>query len=335
MSADGHTGDGMPWLASTVGLAARRPSTNRDAQITKQPPGLALEYSIHELSGTCHRDASEVLGTLSDLGIPLEQQRYGSRIYRTRWEGLHAVTVQADNKMGSSEVHVRIPGQACEHLGLVNLLSLATLLDLKVTRLDAAVDYCPFTPRHLLEAFNRGLARTHAQKAGWDTSTTGDTFTLGSRRSDASLRCYDMRGYTRTEVELRRGHAQEFLARLFASSEVDHPALFLGAIRSVVDFVDATQDENISRCRLLPFWSDFVALFQKIRLAPARALATARTYRDRARKQMGAMFYTYVASSVLDLGMSWMQVVGELYQYGARQAKTRHRMVLSHGVVTI
>lgn len=329
-------GSGAPRRVLPLRSTARRPHTNRDAHLTKPPPPpIQLEFLIHELTGTCKRETAEVIATLADFGIPLEEQRYGSRIYRRRWQGMHAVTVQADNKMGSDEVHVRIPGQACEALGLVNLLSLATLLDLKTTRLDGAVDYCPFTPRHLLEAHLRGLVRTHSQTQEWDSSPTGDTFGLGSGRSDASLRCYDRRGYTRTEFQLRRGHAQEFLARLFSSHEDEHPALFLGAIRAIVDFVDATQDENISRCDLLPFWSDFVGMFQAIRLAPARALATARTYRDRARKQMAAMFYTYVASSILDLDMNWMQVVGELYQYGARQAKTRHRMLLSHGVVTM
>lgn len=318
------------------GVSVRRPHTNRDAHLTKPPPPpIQLEFLIHELTGTCKREIAEVIATLGAFDIPLEEQRYGSRIYRRRWEGLHSVTVQADNKMGSKEVHVRIPGQACEALGLVNLLSLATLLDLKTTRLDGAVDYCPFTPRHLLEAHLRGLVRTHSQTQEWDSSPTGDTFGLGSGSSDASLRCYDRRGYTRTEFQLRRGHAQEFLARMFSATEDEHPALFLGAIRSIVDFVDSTQDENISRCDLLPFWSDFVGMFQRIRLAPARVLATARTYRDRARKQMAAMFYTYVASSILDLDMNWMTVVGELYQYGARQAKTRHRMLLSHGVLTV
>lgn len=333
----------MPLACASLRLGAERegaeregrPPTNRDVQITKPSPVPLLEFSIHELTGTCKREQAEVLDLLGEFGIPLEEQPYGSRIYRKRWQGMHSVTVQADNKMGSSEVHVRIPGQACEFLGRVKLLSIATLLDLKVTRLDAAVDYCPFTPEHLLEAHRHGLVRSHAQTYDWKSNPQGDTFSLGSRQSDVSMRCYNMRGFTRTELELRRGHAQEFLVGMFASSESEIPALFLGALRSLVDFVDTRQDANISRCSLLPFWADFVGMFQKLRLAPARVIATAKVYRDRARKQMAAMFYTYVSSSVLDLDMSWIQAAGELYQYGARQAKTRHRMLLSHGVVTI
>jgi len=270
-----------------------------------------------------------VLGTLTEFGISLEAQTYGSRIYRQRWLGEFGVTLQADNKMGSDELHVRIPGQACEHLGLVQLLSLGTLLNLKPTRLDAAIDYCPFTPRHLLHAQELGLSRTHAQSHRWASSPEGDTFYLGSGKSDVSLRCYNSRGFTRSELQLRRGHAQEFFAGLMSRDESEFPALFLGALRSLVDFVNVDACENISRAPLLPFWRSFVGMFDKLRIAPARAVPVVEKYLTQARKY-AAMFHVY-ASLVAREGRSLTSVLGELYTHGSGHLKPHHRLLLARG----
>ncbi len=315
----------------------RLPPTNRGVEITK-PSGLPvepmLEFTVHELTGTTRCTPEEVEGTLSEFGISLEENKTGSRNYRRLWSGDFGSSVETDNKFGTDESRVRIPGQACEHLGLVNLLSLATLLNLNVTRLDAATDYCPFTPRHLLQATDMGLTRTHAQTHGWDSNNDGDTFTLGSRKSDVYLRCYDMRGYTRTELELKRGHAREFLAALMSRDMDEFPALFLGAIRSCVDFVDSGACENISRAPLLPFWREFVGMFERVRLAPARVQPVVEKYLRQARKYAG-MFHVY-ASLVASPGRPLAHVLGELYSHGAEHLKPHHRLLLRRSqVVTV
>ncbi len=320
----------IPHRNARVGVCAGRlPPTNRGVEITEplgSPPDFLLEFTVHELTGTTRCTVDEVIGTLLEFGVLLERQEYGSRNYRQRWLGEFGVTVQTDNKFGSDEVHVRIPGQACEHLGLVNLLSLATLLNLKATRLDAATDYCPFTPRHLLQARDMGLTRTHAQAHAFMSNADGDTFTLGSRSSDVFLRCYDMRGYTRTELELKRGHAREFLAGLMSRDESEFPALFLGALRSHVDFVDTGACENISRAPLLPFWRAFVGMFERVKLAPARVQSSAEKYLVQARKY-AAMFHVY-ASLETRSGRPLVSVLTELYTHGAQRLKTHHRLLL-------
>ncbi len=320
-----------PW-SGVVGAPPWLPPTNRGVEITEQPcspPDPLLEFTLHELTGTSRCTEDEVLGTLLEFGISLEPQQYGSRIYRRRWLGDFGVTLQADNKMGSDELHVRIPGQACEHLGLVQLLSLATLLNLKVTRLDAAIDHCPFTPRHLLHAQEMGLSRTHAQAHGWASNIEGDTFTLGSRKSDVFLRCYDRRGFTRTELEFKRGHAQEFLAGLMSRTDDEFPALFLGALRSFVDFVNRDASENISRAPLLPFWKSFVGMVHKVKTAPARAVAVVEKYLRQARKYAG-MFHVY-ASLVSREGRPLTSVLNELYTHGSNHLKPHHRLLLARG----
>lgn len=336
-SAARRTGGGAPRRVPTESMSARLPPTNRGVEITHSsgsPSGSLLEFSVHDLTGTTRCTVEEVIGTLSEFGILLEQQERGSRNYRRRWSGEFGVTVQTDNKFGTDEVHLRIPGQACEHLGLVNLLSLVTLVDLKPTRIDGAIDYCPFTPRHLLQAREMGLTRTHAQAHAFMSNGEGDTFTLGSRSSDVFLRCYDMRGYTRTELELKRGHAREFLAALMSRDMDEFPALFLGALRSHVDFVDSGACENISRAPLLPFWRDFVGMFKKVRLAPARVQSVTEKYLRQARKYAG-MFHVY-ASLVASPGRPLAHVLGELYSHGAEHLKPHHRLLLRRSqVVTV
>ncbi len=307
----------------------RLPSTNRAVEITGSPDGFTevlLEFAVHELTGTTRCTVDEVLGTLSEFGVSVEEQQYGSRMYRRRWVGEFGVTVQTENKMGSDEVHVRLPGQSCEHLGLVQLLSLGTLLNLKVTRLDAAIDYCPFTPRHLLMAQESGLVRTHAQAYHWHVNADGDTFELGSRTSDVFLRCYDRRGYTRTELELKRGHAQKFLAEMMARDVSEFPALFLGALRSHVDFVDVGACENISRAPLLPFWRSFVGMFERVKLAPARAVPVVDKYLRQVRKY-AAMFHVYGVLAAR-AGVPLVSALTELWTHGSGHLKTRHRLML-------
>lgn len=317
-------------MARVGARPVRLPPTNRGVEITGSSDGLAdllLEFAIHELTGTTRCTLDEVLGTLAEFGFPVDEQRYGSRLYRRRWVGEFGVTVQAENKMRSDEVHVRIPGEACDHLGLVNIISLGTLLNLKPTRIDTAIDHCPFTPEHLLTAQKLGFVRTHAQGYGWASNDEGDTFTLGSRKSDVYLRCYDRRGFTRTELELKRGHAQEFFAALMARDVSEFPALFLGALRSHVDFVDSGACENISRAPLLPFWRSFVGMFERVRLAPARAVPVVEKYLRQARKY-AAMFHVYGALLARE-GFPLVTALSELWTHGGAHLKPHHHRLLA------
>jgi hypothetical protein len=140
------------------------------------------------------------------------------------------------------------------------------------------------------------------------------------------LRCYNSRGYTRVELQMRRGHARNFLANLFARSLEELPELALGAVRSFVDFVDTTADKNISRCPLLPFWSDFVGLIEKVRLAPPRPPASLTKYLQHVRKQAG-MFWTYLASLSV-MGLSRSHVLSEFLEHGAAKMTDRQRFLV-------
>jgi hypothetical protein len=174
-----------------------------------------------------------------------------------------------------------------------------------------------------------GLIRTHAREGALRDNPAGDTFYLGSDKSDIMLRCYNMRGFTRSELQLRRGHAQKFLAGLMSRTDDEFPLLFLGALRSFVDFVNTDACENISRAPLLPFWESFVGMVDKVKLAPARAVAVVEKYLRQARKYAG-MFHVY-ASLVSREGRPLTSVLNELYTHGSNHLKPHHRLLLARG----
>jgi DNA relaxase NicK len=192
--------------------------------------------------------------------------------------------------------------------------------------LHAAIDYCPFKPWALYEARARGLIRTHAQVGEMILGDDGDTFYLGSKMSDVRLCCYDKRGFTRSELRFRNGHARLFLAELMARSAEQLAELALGALRAFVDFVDSREDSNISRCSLLPFWSDFIGRFEAVRVAPKKAAASLGAFLLHVRKQ-AATFRTYVACMVAQ-GNTPEHVAREFLAHGEVKMGTRHRSLI-------
>lgn len=173
---------------------------------------------------------------------------------------------------GRPECCIDVPGAACEQIGAEGV---AWFLEQgwKATRLDLAVDGCPFTPRMVRSAWVAGDVRTRVKVARdalesrawraceWSEHPTGDLFGMGRRVSEQYARCYDRRGSTRFELELKGGTA-------VAASELVRDALQGGArsfiltavslIRRFVDFVSAESDTNASRRELLGWWLRFV-----------------------------------------------------------------------------
>lgn len=230
-----------------------------------------------------------VYGYLADfLGESVEVRDGGRHGYTTT----HAVgPVLIWSSASRPEVCVDVSGSGCEVLGLERLAVIFWGLALKVSRIDVAVDGCPFTPEQLRREWMRDRVRTVARQpnvkaleergyqlrpefdgvrtCGWYESATGSTFTMGSRQSAQFARVYDRRGSTRFEVEVKHRAAPVAALRLFGS--VDDPAAFsssvLGLVRGFVDFVDTDRDSNVARAPLLPFWEAFCGAVARARLS--------------------------------------------------------------------
>jgi len=176
-------------------------------------------------------------------------------------------------------VCVDFSGSACEELGPVRVGRLHVGLGLRASRFDWAIDHCPFTPAMLRDEWQAGNVRTRAkvpEKArpdrqwrtcDWRSNAKGDTFYMGSRHSTQYGRCYDERGWTRLELELSDAPAAAAAGEFFAAVAMRDVVLLreraLSWVRRFVDFVDPSEEANISRAPLIDFWARFVQGVEK------------------------------------------------------------------------
>jgi hypothetical protein len=97
--------------------------------------------------------------------------------------------------------------------------------------------------------------RQHHRTCDWRSSPTGDTFYMGSRQSTQFARCYNSRGFTRFEIELKQERAAQTMTALCEGSPLS--STLGAAIAQFVKFVDL-DDTNRHRCTVLPFWQKFL-----------------------------------------------------------------------------
>lgn len=97
-------------------------------------------------------------------------------------------------------LHIQLPGQALQALGVAKALRICHELDGSVSRIDIAVD-CKgkSDPKDVYDAYQAGKAITRAQKCVMLTGTEGTTVYTGSRFSERFLRVYDKAAQTKTE----------------------------------------------------------------------------------------------------------------------------------------
>ena len=173
----------------------------------------------------------------------------------------------------------------------------------------------------------------------------GETYYLGSGKSDTQLRIYDKRAerlqkgkdvdadhWTRCELQFRRKRA-DAAGRLFSTVKDNCQAVmvkFAGILRSHVEFKDVSWDTNRARWPVARWWARFLGFAEKARLAVVQA--EAKTLED-----VRSWFACQVAPSVamLEEGMgfdeAWAFVFAEV-QEGRQRWGPRHRAILSASV---
>lgn len=253
------------------------PSTKRGAVLTTDARDAGLELGIHWLSGTVPPRAElAVDDVLAFVSLQLEGADWevldrGLNGYTSTYRTAFGVRVLTNDSRPEMGIHLIIDGEACEALGYQRLRSIFRGLPLRASRIDLALDNCPFQPRTLKDEWLKDNVRTACKpernplpgregirKCHWHASPRGDTFYMGSRTSTAFARCYNQRGFTRLELEMKRERADRVAPEVF-EGPARLKAIMLGLVRSFADFVDAKCDKNRSRCPLLPFWDAFLA----------------------------------------------------------------------------
>lgn len=249
-------------------------------------PAGGMTVKVDWLSGTTHSDLSNVLACCAELtGASPVSFDYGQNGYRASYK-VGVIWVYYDP--GRAEIMVQLDGKATSALGFRKVRLLHNTLALRASRIDLAVDHCPFTPVLLRDQWLADNVRTRVKRYdreqvelqgfvlkpggeklrrhNWRSEPTGDTFYMGSRSSEKFARCYDSRGTNRFELELKGRRAAAAADHIFSLPEDEVPSAALGMIRDFVDFVDASASSNISRAPLLGFWADFVGSVERIKL---------------------------------------------------------------------
>ncbi len=266
-SANRRTGGGAPWSVPTGSMAARHltPGTNRGVVNTTP-----LTTSLHWLAATTqHVDTMTCVGFISDvLGYGPEVRPTGLSGYTATFKWFGGIRILDNEQRPDMGVMLLADGETCDHHGFDQLAYIYQALQMTATRLDLAADHCRFTPSALRRLWLADRVSTvckpmkdalgprqHHRTCKWDSSPTGDTFYMGSRKSTQFARCYNSRGFTRFEMELKQERAAQTMTALCEASPLS--STLGAAIAQFVKFVDL-DDTNRHRCTVLPFWQKFL-----------------------------------------------------------------------------
>jgi DNA relaxase NicK len=255
-------------------------------RLTKGERRAKIDY----ITFTTREDVDLVMKTVeSAFGLEHSYSRMirGINGYHEGFKTIEGTTISFT--AGREDVCVNIPGKACEKLDIATLLALGSSLRAKPTRLDIAVDGCPFTPETVRDAWKAGDAVTKVNREGWKSfdwqeSNTGQTFYLGSPQSDRRSRCYtkideeerlytDGTPVTRWETQLRRDRAvyawSLLLERYLNHDDIKEyfPHFALGIINDHVRFADTRlfEAKYKSNAPTLKWWAEFIENSEKIK----------------------------------------------------------------------
>ena len=288
------------------------PASNTGAHLT-----------VHWLRGGTQEAIEDVVERIQALtgGGYVESHDWGRMMYRRHHSFVAGLTVYFDPVADNMPpVLLDAPGSACELLGLEALREL--FCNAELSRADIALDGAGFTPREAASWVRAGNVRCKSKRRKFYEDLgggDGETLQLGSRSSERFLRVYDARGFTRVELELKGEAARGFRSVLLAPLD-DFAGLALGVVRDFVDFVDASQDANVSRAPLLSSWESLVAHVERVKLVlRGRAAPSLERVTEWMEVQVSAMLALYER-----LGHS----VDDLVTLGRSRWKHRHRSLL-------
>jgi len=262
-----------------------------------------IVFGIDYLTFSTSYDVDDLRDLLSSyLKSGFEKAEHGTRFFRQIEFGAYGVSISSRPKIGQL-ASVNMGGEACQALGVENLVKLAIVLDAKITRLDVRFDHDMFKPQTAFDALCKNDVRTHVSldndKSVMFTQNLIERPTLyvGAPSSDTRLRIYaksdvTMCGhtfeFTRCELQLRRKRANmAFWSCVKTENETcleDALLLFpenaMGWITAHCDFIHRQADSNASRCPRLSWWEAFTKDAIQARLAIPKPQATVESFAD-------------------------------------------------------
>jgi hypothetical protein len=270
--------------------------TQQDLSALVAPPvPSGLTAGIHWLAFTTRMELYDVLEALVDhvcllpdadvRGVFLEVG-HGGKGYKRMLTGPHGMLVFCSDDR--DDLHVVVPGRACENAGTDNLLKLFAL-PIKPTRIDVALDglkkpdgsdvkpadlyaLCRFCPEQVRTKCNIRVDESlppeeRSKSLSFHQNGQGDTCEIGSRTSERFARVYDRRGYCRFELEIKGDKAEQLGEILDGKKASKIPALVVGLIARFVSFVEQDNDSNKTRAELQDWWAAIVNGADDVKLA--------------------------------------------------------------------
>lgn len=170
------------------------------------------------------------------------------------------------------EVHVILPGEACDELGGQELQRLVSYVSEHghASRVDLAGDDFNrvVLPVDVREAVTSGWAVTHSERWRFlENDNGGTTFYLGSPTSRQQLRVYDkevessgLTPSTRWELQARDDAAETLVLQLASEPWGD---VFAGRLVQFVDFRDRSADGTVTRCPRVGWFEALVGQAKK------------------------------------------------------------------------
>lgn len=289
-------GAGAPLARATPKVRTRPPISDTGVDDTNRPLPQSPVVGFHDLEGVFQtmspeRVARILLATVGILvrdQVALEAFDYrgsGAAGYKRLLHGPYGITMKYSP--GRPDIHVVIPGQACDVAGFNRLFGLFRFKKFRCSRFDWAFDVSSDEVPTVVEISNMFMdepnrIRTHVAYEGdsrrFNRSLSGSTAYLGSPSSDTQLRVYDRRGFHRFEMQIR-GYTARLLQGWMQSdrgawirfwsweTKEKFVAAMFGFLRSFVDFIDEGDDSNKARADLQPWWQDLVGHFDKYRIS--------------------------------------------------------------------
>ncbi len=303
-----------------------------------------LEVSLHWLTATTKElDITDAVGFVSDyLGHGPELQDHGVMGYTSTFAWAGGLKLLDNDKRPEMGVCLSAPGDACEFHGFDKLSHIYQSLQMRASRCDIAVDNCEFTPRKLYDHWisdevrtqarvnpNSQEGREHLRTHNWVSSTDGDTFYMGSRSSSQFARCYDSRGFTRFEVELKKERAEQVMQALCSGKDMKNVAG--DVINQFVAFVHL-DNEKRERCSYQPWWGDFIYSLESAdvvtRLDP-RPEPTVERLKDWIEFQVAPSLAVY--ETLFGKRDDFDDVRRDLRKIGLQNAKPHHKALIVAG----
>ena len=309
-----ETGLGVDWFSITV-----QPTPIADVDVEQVQLAMSLAVGCEPGDWT-----------------PLEIGKYG---YRQAMLGPAGAQIWWDSP-GRDDIHITLPGQACQVAGEHRLRSFGKWAlghGGKASRVDVALDDYRrvIEPAAALAELQGPNAVTHARAlleiCGGEVGSedmTGITVMVGAKSSRQRLRIYDKglesggeMDCVRWEVQARKQAAETLFQQLIAG---DWQTVIRQRLMAFVDFRDADSSSETEKRVRLPWWEKLMLGVKKGRVYLPKPLKTIEQVHNWVRDSIGPSLALLVAGYGGDQG-----ILTNIVEYGRVRWKPRHRAMLA------